>query len=94
MQLTLYTRPGCHLCEEMKAVIRRVQGQVACDLAEVDVSLDEELLQRYGHHVPVLLADGVEVARTRIGPAELLRGLASPRGGPGSAPASRRPNAR
>ena len=78
MQLTLYTRPGCHLCEEMKAVIRRVQGQAACELAEVDVSLDETLLRRYGHHVPVLLADGVEVARTRTGVAALLRALASP----------------
>jgi len=78
MQLTLYTRPGCHLCEEMKAVIRRVQGQVACELAEVDVSLDETLRRRYGHHVPVLLADGVEVARTRTAVADLLRALASP----------------
>ena len=78
MQLTLYTRPGCHLCEEMKAVIRRVQGQVACELAEVDVSLDETLLRRYGHHVPVLLADGVEVARTRTAVADLLQALASP----------------
>jgi len=79
MQLTLYTRPGCHLCEEMKAVIRRVQGQVACELAEVDISLDETLLQRYGHHIPVLLADGVEVARTRTGVAELLETLTSRR---------------
>ena len=77
MQLTLYTRPGCHLCEEMKAVVRRVQGQAACELAEVDVSLDETLLRRYGHHVPVLLADGVEVARTRTGVAALLQALAS-----------------
>lgn len=79
MQLTLYTRPGCQLCEEMKAVIRRVQGQVACELDEVDISLDETLLQRYRHHVPVLLADGVEVARTRIGLAELVEALTSRR---------------
>ena len=75
MHLTLYTRPGCHLCEEMKAVVRRVQAQAACELAEVDISLDEALLRRYRHHVPVLLADGVEVARTRIGVAELLEAL-------------------
>ena len=78
MQLTLYTRPGCHLCDEMKAVVERVQRQVACELAEVDVSLDETLLRRYGHHVPVLLADGVEVARTRTGVAALLQALTSP----------------
>lgn len=76
MRLTLYTRPGCHLCDEMKAVVRRVQGQVACELTEVDISRDEALLKRYGHHIPVLVADGVEVARTRVGVAELLAALA------------------
>ncbi len=101
MRLTLYTRPGCHLCEDMKAVIGRVQGQMACELTEVDISLDEALLRRYRHHIPVLLANDVEVARSRIGVAELLRALAAlpqppagePRGGsrrgpptPGPAP--------
>ena len=77
MRLTLYTRPGCHLCDEMKAVIDRARGQAPCELVEVDVSRDETLQRRYGRHVPVLLADGVEVARTRIGLAELLEALAS-----------------
>lgn len=76
MRLTLYTRPGCHLCDEMKAVVRRVQGQVACELTEVDISRDEALLKRYGRHIPVLVANGVEVARTRVGVAELLAALA------------------
>ena len=77
MQLTLYTRPGCHLCHEMKAVIRRVRGQVACGLTEVDISPNPALLRRYGHDIPVLLADGVEVARARIGVVELLEALAA-----------------
>ena len=77
MRLTLYTRPGCRLCDEMKAVVRRVQGQVACELTEVDISRDEALLKRYGRHIPVLVADGVEVARTRVGVAELLAALAN-----------------
>ena len=76
MRLTLHTRPGCRLCDEMKAVIDRVRGQAACELTEVDISGDETLLRRYGHAVPVLLADGVEVARARIGVAELLEILA------------------
>lgn len=86
MRLTLYSRPGCRLCEEMKAVVRRARGQVECELAEVDISLDETLLQRYRDHIPVLLADGVEVARTRIGLAELLETLAARRAGYGSDP--------
>ncbi len=90
MRLTLYTRPGCKLCDEMKAVIRHVQGQVECDLAEVDISLDESLERRYRHHIPVLLADGVEVARTRIGLEELLETLAAPRACSGHEPRSPR----
>ena len=77
MQLTLYTRPGCRLCDEMKAVIRRVRGQLACGLTEVDISTDPALRRRYGHDIPVLLADGAEVARTRVGLAELLEALAA-----------------
>ena len=77
MQLTLYTRPGCHLCDEMKAVIRRVRDQAVCGLTEVDISSDPALLRRYGHDIPVLLADGTEVARVRIGVAELLEALAA-----------------
>ena len=77
MQLTLYTRPGCHLCDEMKAVIRRVRAQVACGLTEVDISPDPALVRRYGHDIPVLLADGAEVARIRTGVAELLEALAA-----------------
>ena len=90
MKLTLYTRPGCRLCDEMKAVIRRARGQVECELAEVDISLDETLLRRYRHHIPVLLADGVEVARTRIGLAELLETLAARRADAGQEPGPRR----
>lgn len=86
MQLTLYTRPGCHLCDEMKAVIRRVRGQVACGLTEVDISPDPALLRRYGHDIPVLLADGGEVARIRTGVAELLEALAARGAEPRAAP--------
>lgn len=94
MQLTLYTRPGCRLCEQMMGVIRHVQAQVACELAEVDISLDETLLRRYRHHIPVLLADGVEVARTRTGVVELLEALASRRRDSEGEPPPRRPDER
>mgnify|MGYP003693835385 CR=1 FL=1 len=52
--LTLYSRPGCHLCDEMKAVIARVVGEQAVDitLEEVDISTDAELESRYGTEIP------------------------------------------
>jgi glutaredoxin len=80
--LTIYSRPGCHLCDEMKAVVRRVSDSVPVSLEEIDISGDAELERLYGLEIPVLLADGKKVAKYRIGEGELLRMLTS-RGGQG-----------
>jgi len=73
--LTLYTRPGCHLCDEMKVVLQRVGTQLSFALEEVDISLNVMLTQRYGHDIPVLVVDGIEIARHRIGEAKLMQRL-------------------
>jgi glutaredoxin len=75
--LTLYSRPGCHLCDEMKAVIARVVGEQAVDvtLEEVDISTDAELESRYGTEIPVLLVNGRKVAKYRVTEGELARML-------------------
>ena len=80
--LTIYSRPGCHLCDEMKAVVRRVSASIPISLEEIDISGDTELERVYGLEIPVLLADGKKVAKYRIGEGELLRLLMS-RGGQG-----------
>ncbi len=74
-QLTVYTRPGCHLCDDLKETLRRVRRHQAFDLREVDISRDPGLERRYRHDIPVLLIDGVEAARHRIEDADLLRRL-------------------
>lgn len=76
---TLYTRPGCHLCEEMKAVVERVSRTHDLRLLEVDISTDPELERLYGVDIPVLLIEGKEAARHRVSEAELLRILAGGR---------------
>lgn len=73
--LTIYSRAGCHLCEEMKTVIGLVARRVPLTVEEVDISADEGLEQRYGTEIPVLLIDGRKVAKHRIGEEELLRRL-------------------
>ena len=75
MHVTLYTRSGCHLCEDMKAVLRQVRRQRVFELTEVDISRYPELQRRYQHDIPVLLVDDTEVARHRIDEVELLRKL-------------------
>jgi len=77
--LTLYTRPGCHLCDEMKAVIARVRGRMAlpATLEEVDISGDAQLEARYGTEIPVLIVDGTKVAKYRISDSDLQRILSA-----------------
>jgi thiol-disulfide isomerase/thioredoxin len=74
--LTLYSRPGCHLCDEMKAVITRVAQSTPLLLEEVDISTSRELEERYGLEIPVLMVGGKKAAKYRIGEAELRRILA------------------
>jgi glutaredoxin len=75
--LTLYSRPGCHLCDEMKAVIQRASGAVdpSITVEEIDISTDPELEARYGLEIPVLLLDGKKAAKYRVTEGELTRML-------------------
>lgn len=76
--LTIYSRPGCHLCDDMKIVVRRVIAQTApgtVSLTEIDISTDRALEQSFGHEIPVLLIDGRKVAKYRITENELKRTL-------------------
>ena len=75
IRLTIYSRPGCHLCDEMKDVVRRVSASVPLALEEVDISDNAELERLYGLEIPVLMAEGKRVAKYRIGESELLRVL-------------------
>ena len=52
--LTVYSRHGCHLCEEMIAALQEMQGRFRFGIAVVDVDGDPELARRYGEKVPVL----------------------------------------
>ena len=75
IRLTLYTRPGCHLCDEMKEVVHRVSASVPLTLDEIDISGNAELERLYGVEIPVLMADAKKVAKYRIGESELVRVL-------------------
>ena len=73
--VTLYSRPGCHLCDDMKAVVERVARSVPLTLIVVDISTDTELEQRYGQEIPVLLIDGRKAAKYRVSEEELNKKL-------------------
>jgi hypothetical protein len=73
--LTLYSRPGCHLCDDMKAVVSRVMSapSVPVTLTEIDISTDPALETQYGLEIPVLLLNGKKAAKYRVSEGELRR---------------------
>jgi glutaredoxin len=73
--ITLYTREGCHLCEEAKAIIISLLPEFAAKLYEVDIDDDPELLKQYTDDVPVIFVGPQFFARHRIDPALLRRRL-------------------
>jgi glutaredoxin len=56
--LTLYGKPGCHLCDDARAVVEGVAARRDVTLEQIDVSLDPALHARYGQRIPVLEIDG------------------------------------
>lgn len=77
MRLTIYSKPGCHLCDEMKSIVHRVIAAHAhgLDIAveEIDISTDRGLVESHGLEIPVLMIDGTKVAKYRVSEHELTR---------------------
>ena len=59
--VTLFGKPGCHLCDEARATVQRVCDQRSVELREIDVSLDPTLNREYGERIPVLAVNGEEL---------------------------------
>jgi 4a-hydroxytetrahydrobiopterin dehydratase len=72
IDVTLYTRQGCHLCEQARKAIDSAARKHALpmSLREVDIDFDLELLRRYANDVPVVAIGGDEVFRHRVDPEE------------------------
>lgn len=68
-------RPGCHLCESARRVLRAVCDPAGVAWDEVDIDADPGLQARYGELVPVVVVDGVQVGYWRIDPARVRAAL-------------------
>jgi glutaredoxin len=69
-RVVIYSRPGCHLCDEAKAVIENSNCSDHFTLEVVNIESDEELLQKYRYDIPVVTIDGVQVFKHRVDPHE------------------------
>jgi glutaredoxin len=75
--VTLYGKPGCHLCEEAREVVDAVRSQHPFDLEEVDITRDPTLERAYRERIPVVAIDGEEALELVIERSELEERLAS-----------------
>jgi glutaredoxin len=71
--VTIYSRPGCHLCEDALAILERVRADTPFELREIDISTDDALHKRYLERIPVVAVDGVEHFEFFVGEPELRR---------------------
>ena len=77
--LTLYGRPECHLCDEMKAVVPPIAAEFGCRIETIDITGDIDLERRFGHEVPVLLVNGRKAFKYRVTERELRKRLRAER---------------
>ena len=71
----IYSRPGCHLCDEAKQTIESAQCVDEYTLEEIDIESDPELLRRYRYDIPVVTINGEEAFRHRVRAEEFRRRL-------------------
>jgi glutaredoxin len=70
--VVLYSRPGCHLCDEARRAILALREEgLELELEEIDIDGDDELLSRYLERIPVVSVDGEQVAELFLDPDAL-----------------------
>jgi glutaredoxin len=73
--VTLYGRPGCHLCDDARAALERVRASHPFELREVDIEADDALFRRYLERIPVVALDGDELFELFVDEEALARTL-------------------
>lgn len=74
-RVVLYSKPGCHLCDDARAVIEAVCAEVGETYDEVDITGSDELVRRFGEEIPVTFVDGSQHDFWRVDAARLREAL-------------------
>jgi glutaredoxin len=75
LEVTMYTRPGCHLCADAKALMQPLLKEYGATLREVNIDLDNELGERYSWDIPVIFIGRHKAAKHRVDAAQFRRQL-------------------
>ncbi len=73
--VTIYSRPGCHLCDEAKSQIAPLLKEFGARLTEINIDEDPQLRARYDYDVPVIFLGARKAAKHRVDPAQFRRQL-------------------
>ena len=74
--IVLYSKPGCHLCEDAKAALMTLRDQFEFSLEERDITQDAAAFERYRYTIPVMHLDGKIELEGRINVLKLQRAMA------------------
>ncbi|WP_232792464.1 glutaredoxin family protein [Actinacidiphila yeochonensis] len=73
--VTLIGKPGCHLCDDARTVVTKVAAETGAAVAELDITQDTELYDRYWEQIPVVLVDGEQHTFWRVDEKRLRAAL-------------------
>jgi len=74
-RITLLAKPGCHLCDDARVVIKRVAADLGIGWQEVNILADPELQEKWWDQIPVTMVDGVQHDYWRVDEARLRAAL-------------------
>ena len=74
-QVTLYGKPGCHLCEEAHALLLRLSARYPLVVHDIDIRTDPAIFRTYDVRIPVIVVDGTTTLEAPIAERELIRAL-------------------
>jgi glutaredoxin len=74
-RVTLYGKPGCHLCDDARVVVARVCTELGTSYDEVDITTSPDLMNAYADQIPVTFVDGRQHDFWRVDESRLRRAL-------------------
>ena len=74
-KITLIGKPGCHLCDDARAIIAQVAAETGAEWEEINMLDDAELTAKYAEQIPVTLIDGKQHDYWRVNPQRLRKAL-------------------
>jgi glutaredoxin len=72
-QVTFYTKAGCHLCEQARAMLDEITTEVDYELTEIDIRSDPALFEQYRYRIPVIIVNTTHIVEGCIEYSDLVR---------------------